>query len=119
MPRRFKPDEFKVTDEERDLARKLGEGGAGAQATGSTIGSLAGGALGALGFLGGPALGAATLGLGAGLGGQIGSLAGQKLAEDELADAEDDLLESDEKRQRRLADYQLRQEVLQSLMGTR
>ena len=119
MPRRFKPDEFTPSQREKDLARKVGEGGAGAASAGSAIGSLAGGALGALGFLGGPVLGAATLGAGAGIGSQLGSLAGTALAEGDLRAAEDELAETEEERQRRLADYQLRQEALQGLVGAR
>jgi phage tail tape-measure protein len=122
MSRRIKSSDFEVSQRERELARKLGEGGAGAQSTGSTIGSLAGAGLGALGFLvpgAGLALGPALMSAGAGLGGQVGGMIGGKAAEGELEDAEDDLMDVDEERKRKLADYQLRQEALQGLLGTR
>jgi hypothetical protein len=59
------------------------------------------------------------MGAGAGLGGQVGGMIGGKVAEGELEDAEEDLMEGDEERKRKLADYQLRQEALQGLLGTR
>lgn len=122
MSRRIKPSDFEVSARERELARKVGEGGAGAQSTGSTIGSLAGAGLGALGFLvpgAGLALGPALMGAGARLGGQVGGMIGEKSAEGEVDDAEEDLMDIDEQRKRKLADYQLRQEALQGLLGTR
>ena len=122
MSRRIKPSDFEVSQRERELAQKVGEGGAGAQAAGSTIGSILGGGLGALGFLvpgAGAALGPALMSAGAGLGGQVGGMIGEKSAEGEIDDAEEDLMDADEQRKRKLADYQLRQEALQGLLGTR
>ena len=117
--KRYRPEDFEMTDADRRNAEIVGEGGAGKRALGSTIGTVAGGALGALGFLGGPALGGATMGLGASLGGAAGDAIGGAAAEGELSDAEEELSEADEERKRKLAMYQLRQGALDSLLSER
>lgn len=115
--RRYTPDELEPTDEELALARTLGEGGANEQAIGSAVGSLAGTALGALGLLGGPAVGAATMGLGNQLGSQAGQLIGNKVAEGKLKSAEDGLLNKQREREKRVNAYQLRLDALNALLA--
>jgi phage tail tape-measure protein len=118
LARSYRPEDFEVSDEEREASEALAEAeGYGSQ--GQAIGSLAGGALGALGFIGGPALGAATTGLGASLGGAAGGLIGGKLGSDKADKATDALLKAEEERQRKLQDHQNRQQALAALMGTR
>lgn len=117
MARRLTPKDFEVSDAERQAARTSAEGGAGARTAGSTIGSLAGGALGALGFLGGPAVGAATLGLGSSIGGALGGEIGGATAQGDIDEANEALSEFERKRQEKLAQYQLRQEALDALLS--
>lgn len=118
MPyKRLTPADLEPSDEEKRAARVSAEGGAGKRSIGSTIGSVAGGALGALGFLGGPALGAATMGAGVGLGGSIGGEIGGAAAEDELAAADETLSEGEMERRKRIESYRLRQEALDALLS--
>jgi hypothetical protein len=116
--RRLKASDLEVTEEERRLAREAEEA-AGYGGTGSAIGSGVGGALGALGFLGGPALGAVTTGLGASLGGAGGGLIGSAIGGEKGQKASDRLADIDRERQKRVQDYQLRQQALDALMGQR
>ncbi len=118
MSRPFRPEDFEPDDDELEAARELAEA-EGYGGTGQAIGSLAGGALGALGFLGGPAVGATTTGLGASLGGGLGGLIGGELGRGKADKASDKLREAERERQRKLADYQNRQAALNALMGTR
>lgn len=116
--RRLNASDLEVTEEERRLAREAEEA-EGYGGTGSAIGSGVGGALGLLGFAGGPALGAATAGLGAGLGGSAGALIGSALGQKKADSANERLADIDRERQKRLQDYQLRQQALDALMGQR
>lgn len=115
--RRYTPDELEPTEEELALARTLGEGGATEQAIGSTVGSLAGTALGALGLFGGPAVGAATMGLGNQIGSQVGQFAGSQVAEGKLKSAEDSLLKKQREREKKINAYQLRLDALNALLA--
>lgn len=117
MARRLTPEELALTAAEKRAAEVQAEGGAGKRAIGSTVGSVAGGALGALGFLGGPALGAATLAAGAGLGGALGEMAGGAFAEGDLDDADNVLVEGERKRAEKMARYKLRQDALNALLS--
>lgn len=118
MARSYRPEDFDISDDEREASEDLAEA-EGYGANGQAIGSLAGGALGALGFIGGPALGGVTTGLGASLGGTAGGLIGGKLGSDKADKATATLLKAEEERQRKLQDYQNRQQALAALMGTR
>ena len=112
--------DLEVSDAERQAARTLAEGGAGARTAGSTIGSLAGAGLGALGFLVpgvGAALGPATMGLGSSLGGALGGEIGGMTAQGGLDDAQEDLREAEMERQKKLEAYQLRQDALDALLN--
>jgi hypothetical protein len=118
--RRLTPEELALTAAEQRAAQVQAEGGAGKRAIGSTIGNVAGGALGALGFLvpgAGGVLGPAAMAAGSQLGGAVGDMAGGALAEGELDEADDVLAEGERKRQEKLARYKLRQDALNALLS--
>jgi hypothetical protein len=120
MARRLTPADLEMTEAERRAAAVQGEGGAGKRAIGSTVGSVAGGALGALGFLVpgvGAVLGPAAMAAGSKLGEAAGSMAGDALAEGELDAAGDVLEEGERRRQEKVARYKLRQDALDALLG--
>ena len=118
MARRLRAEDIETTEEERRLAREQAEadsyGG-----TGSAIGGIAGGALGALGFLAGPAVGAATTGIGSTLGGLAGGAIGSNLGAQKGDAAAERLMAIERDRQKKLSQYELRQQALDELMGVR
>ena len=115
--RRFRDEEFLPSHRELEAARKAEEAKK-AGALGSGIGTVAGTALGALGFLGGPAVGAATLPAGAALGGTVGNMIGDELGNAE-AEKQQGILDAAElERQRKLRAIQMRQEALEALENT-
>lgn len=116
--RRLRPEDLEPTDEERTLSRRLQDGQKGA-GIGSGIGTALGAGLGALGFLAGPAVGIPLTGLGASLGGQLGGAVGGQVGGGSADDAQAQLEELQEKRQKLLNDYQLRQQALDALMQSR
>lgn len=115
--RRLNASDPEVTEEERRLAREAEEA-EGYGGTGSAIGSGVGGALGLLGFAV-PGLGPVTTGLGAGLGGLAGGAIGGALGQKKADGANERLADIDRERQKRVQDYQLRQQALDALMGQR
>jgi hypothetical protein len=120
MARRLTPEDLELTAAEKRAAAIQGEGGAGKRAIGSTIGNVAGAGLGALGFLVpgvGAVLGPAAMAAGSQLGGAVGGMAGDALAEGELDAANNVLEEGERKRQERIARYKLRQDALNDLLS--
>lgn len=115
------PDEFELTDEEREAAaraeRAPGESAAWGSALGQALGAIGGGALGT--FVA-PGLGtAAGAGLGASAGGAIGNALGQHLGNSEADEATRILRENAERRQKTLTDLELREQALDELLKTR
>lgn len=121
-PRRLTPADLEATEEEKRAARVAAEGGQGAAALGQTIGSVGGGALGALGFLvpgAGAALGPAGIAAGSALGGQLGGMIGAETQRGAVENAEDELSEAEMQRRKRVEAYKLRQDALDSLLQER
>ncbi len=112
---RLRPEDLEVSEEERRLARQQNAGAQGG-GVGAGIGTAAGAALGALGFFGGPAVGLATVPLGASLGGAIGGAAGSSIGNAQADDASEKLSKLDMERQKKLTEYQLRQQALDALL---
>jgi hypothetical protein len=116
--RRLRPQDLEVTDEERELARTAaGAGGQGA-AWGGGLGTALGAGLGAA--LSIPTMGVLSPGLvtaGAGVGGALGGAIGSSVGGMQAEGAEKRLAEIDEERQRRLSEYQLRQQALDDLLA--
>ena len=118
--RRTTPRDFDATDEEKRLAATVADGGAGARATGSGIGGVAGGALGALGFLvpgAGAILGPAGIAAGSQLGSMAGDAIGGAVAEGDVAGAEEALTDFELKRRKKLEAQRLRQQALDDLLS--
>lgn len=120
MRQRLTPKDLEVTEAERRAARIAGEGGEGARAIGSTVGGVAGTALGALtGLI--PVAGPLIAGPAMALGAKVGSMAGEQIggmaAQGDIDEANRVLTEAERKRQEKLALYQLRQDALEELMN--
>jgi hypothetical protein len=116
MPR-LRPEDLEATDEERALARQQSSG-TQAAGVGGALGTAAGAALGALlGIPTGGALSAPLAGVGAGVGGALGSAIGGQIGQGQADDATEKLQKLDEERQKKLTEYQLRQQALDDLMG--
>ena len=111
-----KDSEFLPTPAELEAARKAEEAKK-ASGVGSAIGTVAGSALGALGFLA-PGVGAVTLPAGAALGGTVGSLIGDAIGEGEAEKQNAVLNDAELERQKKLRALQLRQEALDALENT-
>jgi hypothetical protein len=109
--------EFLPSQRELEAAKKA-EQAKQAGGWGRAAGTIAGGALGALGFLGGPAVGTATLGAGAGIGGEVGQLIGDEVGNAE-AEKQNEIVDAAElERQRKLRALQMRQQALDALENT-
>lgn len=116
--RRLRPDDLEPTDRERALARRVNDGEKGA-GIGAGVGTALGAGLGALGFLAGPEVGIPAMGAGASLGGSLGGAIGGGIGGMSADDASEELRRAEEKRQRLLNDYQLRQQALDALMQSK
>lgn len=118
--RRLYPDddELELTEAERLAAKRSASSQQNGASIGGVAGSVAGGALGALGLLV-PGLGAVTIPAGLSLGGAAGAAIGGAVGSSD-ADAADELLRRKaEQRQKIVSEQQARQEALKALMAER
>lgn len=109
-------DELAATEEEKAAARKVATAPGESQAVGGGIGTILGGALGALGIPLG--LGEVTIPLGASLGGAAGGAIGGSIGAGDADKAQAVLDEAEQARQRKLTEMQLRQQALDALKAT-
>lgn len=107
---------MRLSREEAKANRDAGGDGQAEQATGSAIGTVLGGGLGALGFLV-PGLGAVTMPLGASLGGAAGSAIGGAVGRGNADSAQEKAGSYDLARQKRLGEYQARQAALEAFLS--
>ncbi len=117
----LRPADVELSEEEKELARLQAEHAGDAQ-LGSSIGGVAGGALGALGFLipgAGLVAGPALTALGSSVGGLAGGAIGGAVGGEKIDSAQTRLDELAKKREERLKSYALKQQALDALLGSR
>lgn len=110
-------DELEPSEEEKQAARTAASAQGTDAAWGSGIGTVAGGALGALGILGGPELAALTIPAGMTLGGTVGNALGGQIGGDAAHNASDTLSADEAERQKKVTEVQLREDALNRLLA--
>lgn len=119
MQRYPKASEFEPSAKERAAARTSAAAQQQGSAWGTGIGGALGAGLGALGFFGGPGVGAITLPAGAAAGGALGNAVGGWIGGMQADEADEELRAAEMERQRKLAEMQMRQEALAQLKAVR
>lgn len=112
-----KENELLPSQAELDAAKKAQQAQQ-SKAIGGGVGSVAGAALGALGLFGGPELAAATIPLGASLGGAAGDAVGGAIGDAEAQRQNEIVNAAEMERQKKLAAFKLRQDALARLEST-
>jgi hypothetical protein len=108
--------ETELSDEEKRLLREI-EQTQGYGGTGGAVGTAIGGGLGALGFLGGPAVAGITVPAGMAIGGSLGGLLGTQMGQSQAEKAMERLQKLQEAREKPAVEKAAQHEAFQRLLG--